>query len=79
MSLSFYEPKVNTAHVNDILTQTDMNYAFEFTLMPEVDPSQHPFYSPSSFLLLLVPPLPGHAELSETWSWFSDGPETEGD
>lgn len=48
MSFSFYEPWVNTAHVNDILTQRAMNNAFEFTFMPELDPSQHPF-SPSYF------------------------------
>lgn len=38
MSFSFYEPWVNTAHVNDILTQRSMNNAFEFTFMLELDP-----------------------------------------
>ena len=54
MSFSFYEPWVNTAHVNDILTQRAMNNAFEFTFMPELDPSQHPF---SPYPSLLSPPL----------------------
>ena len=57
MSFSFYEPWVNTAHVNDILTQRAMNNAFEFTFMPELDPSLHPFPPPppSSFSLLHPP------------------------
>lgn len=49
MSFSFYEPWVNTAHVNDILTQRAMNNAFEFTFMPELDPSPHPPSLFSSF------------------------------
>lgn len=57
MSFSFYEPWVNTAHVNDILTQRAMNNAFKFTFMLELDPSHHPFApSPSLLIPLLVPP-----------------------
>lgn len=55
MSFSFYEPWVNTAHVNDILTQRAMNNAFEFTFMLELDPSQHPISPP--FLSSWFPPL----------------------
>lgn len=54
MSFSFYEQWVNTAHVNDILTQRAMNNASEFTFMPESDPSRHPF-PPSPSLLHLFP------------------------
>lgn len=67
MSFSFYEPWVNTAHVNDILTQRAMNNAFEFTFMPELDPSQHPF-SPSYFFArfpLLHPSSPHYSSSSE--------------
>lgn len=54
MSFSFYEQWVNTAHVNDILTQRSMNNASEFTFMPESDPSRHPS-PPSPSLLHLFP------------------------
>lgn len=54
MSFSFYEQWVNTAHVNDILTQGAMNNASEFTFMPESEPSRHPF-PPSPSLLHLFP------------------------
>lgn len=54
MSFSFYEQWVNTAHVNDILTQRAMNNASEFTFMPESDPSRHPF-PPSPSRLHLLP------------------------
>lgn len=60
MSFSFYEPWVNTAHVNDILTQSPMNNAFKFTFMLELDPSQHPFAPYPSLISspLGSPPLP---------------------
>lgn len=56
MSFSFYQPWVNTAHVNDILTQRAMNNAFEFTFMPESYPSQH--LPPPLFPFLPQPPPP---------------------
>lgn len=62
MSFSFYEPWVNTAHVNDILTQRAMNNAFEFTFMLELDPSQHPF-SPSYFFTWFPPLHPSSPSL----------------
>lgn len=77
MSFSFYEPWVNTAHVNDILTQRAMNNAFEFTFMPESDPSQHPFSlsprlyfppcsTPPSFPHTLLTVSPSHLHYSSS-------------
>lgn len=51
---SHFTSHESTAHVNDILTQRDINYSMEFTFMLEFRPFQNPFS-------LSLPPLPSPA------------------